>query len=137
MPSGGGEASPQAARRSGRSVSHSQKRAAASATSWRMLRSLAFDPSSGVALIVQEAAGEVPALVPGEIDQCNDPGEVTIRTVGTESWALSVLAARPAGQSAWWLTVPILPSKQARSVLNTKAALSSVALAPMHWRFVD
>jgi hypothetical protein len=44
---------------------------------------LSFDASSGVALIVQEAAGEVSALVPGDIDQCDDPGEVIIRTVGT------------------------------------------------------
>jgi hypothetical protein len=44
---------------------------------------LSFDVMSGVALIVPEAAGEVPALVPGDVELCDDPGEIIIRTVGT------------------------------------------------------
>ena len=44
---------------------------------------LSFDAMSGVASIVPEAAGEVLAMVPGDVDHCEEPGEVVIRTVGT------------------------------------------------------
>jgi hypothetical protein len=56
-----------------------------------------FDVVSGIALIVPESAGEVRALVPGDVEQCDQSGEVVIRTVGTRILGIVGLGGATSG----------------------------------------
>jgi hypothetical protein len=75
---------------------------------------LTYDGLSGVALVVPEAAGEIPALVPGDVYQCDEPGQVLIRTVGSRILGIVGIGGATSGPIRMLVDRPDTPLEAAK-----------------------